>query len=190
MNKANFFEHYYNNAVVNSIAIIAVDGTILEINTGFTNNFGYTNEDLKGKNFEELFTAIDRKDNKPALELQKVISSGQANDDGFLLNKAGNPVWCSGEIMLAYDAEGSKILIKDVINLQARKHLNFFLKSTEDLLDRIFHATKDIPMMIVDGSIKILDINESFINFFEIDKAPGRGVNLSQLNNPFWSIRI
>ena len=187
MDKTNFFEHYYNNAVINSIVIISIDGIILEINKGFTNNFGFTNEDLKGKKFEELFTAFDRKENKPALELEKVIHTGQANDDGFLLNKAGSPVWCTGEIMLAYEADGTKILIKDVINLQARKHLNLFLKNTEELLDRIFHASKDIPMIIVDGSLKILDMNEAFIRFFEIEKTPGKGVSLSRLNNIFWS---
>ncbi len=187
MNKENFFEPYFNNAQVNAIIILSIDGTILEVNSAFTNNFGYTTEDLKGKNFSELFNATDKKRHAPEAELQNALKTGQANDESFLIDKNGNEVWCSGEAILAYDKDGKKYIIKDVINLQSRKQVNLFLNSTEDLLDRIFKASKDIPMMILDGSMKILNVNTAFLNFFEMEPTSDGYTGLSSLNHPFWS---
>lgn len=186
MDKSNFFDSYFNNAEVNSIIIMDCDGTILEVNKAFTNNFGYSTKDLEGKNFRELFTSTDRNKNTPELELEKTLQTGQSHDETFIVNKQGHEVWCSGEILLAEIPSGERYLIKDVINLQAKKQVNLFLKSTEELLNRIFTASKDIPMMILDGGMKILDANKAFLEFFEIE-APGVYNSLSSLNHPFWN---
>jgi PAS domain S-box-containing protein len=186
MNKENFFESYFNNAQVNAIVILSIDGTVLEVNSAFTNNFGYTTQDLEGKNFRELFNVADKSKNAPELELEKALNTGQANDESFLVDKNGHEVWCSGEAILVIDARGEKYIVKDVINLQAKKQVNLFLNSTEELLDRIFKASKDIPMMILDGSMKIQNVNTAFVNFFEIDKTPDSYNGLSSLNHPFW----
>jgi PAS domain-containing protein len=90
---------------------------------------------------------------------------------------------------LAETPQGEKYLIKDVINLQAKKQVNLFLKSTEELLNRIFTSSKDIPMMILDGSLKILGVNRPFLDLFEIEKAPSSNGGLSSLNHPFWNRR-
>jgi PAS domain S-box-containing protein len=186
MNKENLFESYFNNAQVNAILILSTDGVILEVNSAFTNNFGYTTTDLKGKNFRELFNASDKDTNAPERELEKALTTGQANDESFLVDKNGNEVWCSGEAILTSNADGEKYIIKDVINLQAKKQVNLFLNSTEELLERIFKASKDIPMMILDGSMKIQNVNTAFLDFFEIEKAHDTYNGLSSLNHPFW----
>ena len=187
MNKINFFEHYFNNAQVNAIIIMDANGTVMEVNPAFTNNFGYTTQDLEGKHFRELFNAADKNKNVPELELENALKTGQANDESFLVDKNGDEVWCSGEAILVVDAQGEKYIIKDVINLQAKKQVNLFLNSTEELLNRIFKASKDIPMMILDGSMKIQDVNTAFLDFFEIEKAPDSYNGLSSLNHPFWN---
>ncbi len=187
MDKTELFDSYFNNAEVNSIIIMDCDGTILEVNRAFTNNFEYTTSELEGKNLRELFTEFDKQQKSPESELGEVLEKGQRSCEGFIVNKAGQPIWCSGEALLTANSRGEKYIVKDVINLQSRKNLSLFLNSAEDLLDRIFHASKEIPMMILDGGMKILDLNKAFVNFFEIEKTPAKNAGLSSLNNTFWS---
>ena len=187
MDKSNFFDDYFDNAELNSIMIMSDNGTILEVNRAFTNNFGYTTDDIKGKNFSLLFNDNDNSKNKSQVEIETTLKKGQANDDVFIVNKSGIEIWCSGETMLVNNASDKQYIVKDIINLQAKKQVNLFLNDTEELLERIFDASKDIPMMILDGSMKIQKVNNAFMDFFDIDNAPERNSSMSTLNHGFWN---
>ncbi len=76
------------------------DGTIRNVSKSFTKSFGYSKEEIVGKNFEILFTDQDIIKGKPQLELQLVLSTGQANDDNYTVNKKGDALWCTGESLL------------------------------------------------------------------------------------------
>jgi PAS domain S-box-containing protein len=89
--------------------------------------------------------------------------------------------------MLVQTKEGEKFIVKDIINLQAKKQLQLFLKETDELLHRIFDSSKDIPMMIMDGSMKVQKVNSAFLELFEMDQFPITGSRLSDLNNSFWN---
>jgi PAS domain S-box-containing protein len=186
MDTAPFFEYYYNNAEVNSILILDSNGVVLDINQAFSNNFGYKKEDIKGKDFTLLFIPRDKEKGSPQHELETVLSKGQAHDENYIVNKSGHAIWCTGESTLAVGKDGKKYIIKDIINLQARKQLQLFLKDTDELLERIFESSKDIPMMIMDGSMKIQKVNGAFLQLFEIEEAPLSGSRLSDLHHPFW----
>jgi PAS domain S-box-containing protein len=187
MNKTRFFDDYYDNAEMNSILIMNCDGRIIEVNKAFTNNFGYDTEDLKGQNFNILFTEENQERNIPKLELDTVMTKGQSHDENYIIDKNGNAIWCTGEAVLVADINGEKYIVKDILNLQARKQLDLFLTGTEDLLERIFKSSKDIPMMILDGSMKIQNVNAAFLELFEITDAPPTGSSLSYLKHPFWN---
>src|SRR5215218_10170102 len=130
MDTAPFFEYYYNNAEVNSILILDSSGTVLDVNKAFTQNFGYNKEDIKGKKFTILFIEKDRENHKPDHELETVLSTGQSHDENYVVDKNGNAIWCTGESLLAIGKNGEKYIIKDIINLQAKKQLQLFLKNT------------------------------------------------------------
>lgn len=187
MNTAPFFEHYYNNAEVNCIMIMDCDGQVLDVNKAFTNNFGYTNEDITGQNFNILFNELDKQNNKPQLELKSVLTKGQGHDDNYVINKAGLPVWCTGESLLVKSKEGEKYIVKHIVNLQAKKHVQLFLTDTEELLEKIFDSSTDIAMIILDGGMKIIKANESFLQLFDIEEAPLPGSRLSDLDHTFWN---
>jgi PAS domain S-box-containing protein len=186
MDTAPFFEFYYNNAEVNSILIIDSEGIVIDVNRAFTNNFGYKNDDIKGKNFHMLFIKEDIEKQRPQKELQAVLSTGQAHDENYVVDNNGHAIWCMGESLLAISKEGLKYVIKDIVNLQAKKQLHLFLKDPEDLLEHIFESSKDIPMMIIDGSMKIQRVNSAFLHLFEMIEAPAEGSRLSDINHPFW----
>ncbi len=186
MNTSGFFNHYYHNAKVNSIIILNTSGVILDINHGFTINFGYELNDLKGKHFRILFTEADLALNKPENELQAVLSTGQANDENYVIDKHGKATWCTGEAVLVIGDDGEKFIVKDIINLQSRRQLQLFLKDTEELLQHIFENSKEIPMIIVDSSLKVHQVNDAFLNEFQIQNKPAAGSRLFNLNHPFF----
>ena len=185
MNTSKFFDDYFDNAEVNSILVMDIEGYIIDINHSFTKNFGYRDE-IRGKHFSILFTEADRKLNKPAIELQTVLAKRQANDENHIVDNTGQAIWCTGEALLVCGSGGEKYIVKDVVNLQARKQLNIFLKNTEEMLERIFETSKEVPMMIIDGSMKIERVNPPFAVLFDLQDVPPSGSRLSDINHPFW----
>jgi len=186
MKTDTFFNAYYNNAKTNSILIMNCEGVILDVNHAFTNNYGYNNEDVRGQNFSILFNANDRQNKLPELELLTVAAKGQANDENYVINKQGQPVLSLGESILVSDSEGVYFIVKDIVNLQAKRHIDFFLTETEELLERIYESSKDMPMIILDGSLKVLKANKPFLDLFEIAEEPIKGSRLANLSHSFW----
>jgi PAS domain S-box-containing protein len=186
MNNALVFENYYNNAEVNSILIMELDGTVLDVNRAFTKNFGYTNEAIQGQNFNILFNEQDREKRKPELELETVTATGQATDENFVINDKGLAIWAMGESLLVADIEGQQYIVKDIVNLQSKKQLQLFLLETEELLERIFESSNDIPMMVLNGSMKLMKVNNAFLSLFGLPEAPPPGSRLADLPHSFW----
>ena len=186
MNTTTFFDHYFNNAQVNALLILDGQGTILRINPSFTRNFGYTSEQLTGQSFSRLFTEADRLAGKPAKELKEVRNQGQSADENYIIDARGLPLWCAGEAILVTDPTGIVYIIKDVVNLQAKKQLQLFLQDSADILETIFEVSADLPMMILDSSLKIEKVNTPFLGLFDLRQPPVPGTRLSQLEHPFW----
>lgn len=187
MNTAAFFDSYYRNAELNSLLIMDAEGTIMDVSQSFTKNFGYNNEEIKGQNFSILFTKGDKEKNKPRLELETVVATGQANDENYVIDNQGHAIWCTGESLLVAVQDGKAYIVKDIVNLQEKKQLQLFLLETEVLLERIFESSKEIPIMILDGSMKIKRVNDAFLRLFEITDVPADGDRLSDLHHSFWS---
>lgn len=185
MSTSLLFNDYFNHAEVNSIIVMDINGYILEINDSFTKNFGYKDE-LKGEHFNILFTETDKKENKPAIELQTVLSKRQANDDNYVMDKNGQAIWCTGEAILVSGTDGQLYIVKDIVNLQSKKQLNLFLKDTEELLEHIFETSKELPMMVIDGSMKVVKVNMPFVYLFNLRDAPSAGSRLIDIDHPFW----
>jgi PAS domain S-box-containing protein len=187
MNTSTFFDSYFKNAEVNSILIMDSAGTILNVNNSFTNNFGYSNEEIRGLNFSILFTEKDKEKNLPLNELKTVLAKGSAHDDNDVVHKNGVSMWATGESILVTGLNGEKYIVKDVINLQSKKQFELFLHEMEDLLERVFESSKEISIMILDGSMKILKVNEAFMNLFKLTETPKAGSRLSDIDHSFWS---
>ena len=186
MDSTKFFHAYFTHAEVNSILIMNTSGIIMDLNPAFTMNYGYTMQDLLGQNFSVLFTEQDRADNKPQLELQNVCLNGQSNDDNYVVSKGGLWSWSVGESVLISSAEPEKFIIKNIVNLQSRKYLKLLLMTSEELLGRAFEDTHNIPMIVLDGTMKIVKVNQSFLGLFEMMNPPAEGSSLSSLEHPFW----
>jgi PAS domain S-box-containing protein len=169
------------------MVVMECNGTIREVNRAFTKNYGYTTEDLGGKYFDLLFTEKDKKEGKPATELQTVLKLKQSNDENYIVDKNGIPIWSTGETILVDGDDGNQYMVKDIINLQSKRQLQLFLNQTEELLERVFSSSRDVPMLILDGSMKLVKINEAFIRLFNLRNEPPAGSRLAEIDHPFWS---
>jgi PAS domain S-box-containing protein len=188
MDTSVFFEHYYRNAEVNSIFIMNTEGTILDVNASFTRHFGFTNEFIQGQNFRMLFTESDREKGLPERELEQVIRTGQSDDENFILDRDGHPVWCIGESMLVVPENGAPFIVKDVVNLHHRRQtLQQFFTESDQLLEIVFESPKGLPMMVLNTSLKVEKANAPFLQLFELENSPREGSNLRSLNHPFWA---
>ncbi len=186
MNTASFFESFYKHSQSNSILIMDTNGLVIQVNGAFTNNYGYDTDDLKGQSFEILFTRLDKEKKLPEKELKKVTSTGQANDDNYVVDKGGISKRSSGESILVTTPEGQRLIVKYIVNLHAKKYLRLFFTEVDKLLQTTISNSSDVPMMVLDRSMKISEVNAPFMELFGISEKPRKGTSLANLQHPFW----
>ena len=160
-------------------------GVILKINHAFNIRFGYTNEDLHGRNFSELFTQEDKDTHKPERELATTMSEGSANDENYLIHKDGNKIWVTGESILIDNGEETRV-VKIVHNIHAQKQLERFLLQSHEFLDTIFDSVTDSSLLILDSRLRVVKANVAFLQLFELKQPPPEGCRLGELDHPFW----
>lgn len=186
MNTAGFFQSYFENAVIHCILIMDAEGSVLDVSKSFTKNFGYQLEDIRGKNFSILFSDEERQIQKPQHELAKVLKAGQASDENFIIHQNGAPIWCTGESVTVPSEEGTYI-VKDIVNLQTTKQVRFLLTEAETVLDTLFKSSAEIPLMILDGGMRIQKINQAFKDLFDLGEQEIEHAKVSDLNHSFWN---
>jgi two-component system CheB/CheR fusion protein len=113
----DYFHALFRNTQENSVLLIQPDGIIAAVNTAFSGNFGYTNQDIVGKHSNILFTEEDQKKGLPEAEIKKTLKTGQSNDNNYLVNKNGEKIWVSGESILMKNEEGQKMILKIIQNI-------------------------------------------------------------------------
>jgi len=68
------------------------------------------------------------------------------------MHKDEMPLWSTGESLLVMGLNDDKYIVKDIVNLQSKKQFELFLRETAELLERVFESSKEISIMILDGS--------------------------------------
>lgn len=186
LNTVGFFDEIFINAKENSVIIMDRKGTILEVNHSFLVAFGYKENNLKGKNFDILFTEKDRAANKPGIEVKSAIAKGAKSDNNYLLHKDGTPIWVMGESIAVKNNDGEKFLIKIIQNINTQKKLERILMESNEFLDTIFDSVRDAGFLILNSELRIIRCNKVFQRMFELKKGPATETKISQIENPFW----
>ena len=186
VNTTSFFDDVFKNSKENSIILMDTTGTIIDLNKGFLQSFGYFKKDLIGKNFELLFTPNDNDQNKPAKELKTTLAKGSSSDNNYLLNKEGLPIWVLGESICTQNKEGEKIIIKIIQNINTQKKLEGFLLESDKFIHTIFDSIQDAGFVILNSELRILRANKMFLNLFNLKKADTTDVHLLKIKNSFW----
>jgi PAS domain S-box-containing protein len=118
------------------------EGDILKVNKAFSEEFGYSNKEIEGKNFSILFTEEDLKKGKPEAELKKVKSKGVATDDNYMVNKDETMTWVSGESIFVDKHDSENYIIKVFQNIHAQKQLEHFLIESSEFFENIIESIK------------------------------------------------
>lgn len=186
INTEGFFEEIFKRSKENSILMLDGTGKILDFNKGFMISFGYIKKDLRGKNFEILFTPNDREKNKPTLELKHTLANGSASDNNYLLNKEGVPIWVLGESILAKNNDGQPLIIKIIQNINTQKKLEGFLFESNEFIHTVFDSVQDAAFVIVNSELRILRANKMFLKLFQLKKTEVTEAHLLKVKNSFW----
>lgn len=186
VNTEGFFDDIFRNARENSIIIMDEKGHILEINKGFSKAFGYRLKELVGKHFNMLFTKEDQLSKKPEKEIKYALASGSKSDNNYLVHKNGHTIWVMGESVFVKNTANEKYIVKTIQDIHAQKQLERFLLESSQVLDTIFDSIKDVGLVVLDSSMKILKANKAFLKLFEETGSIQEGMKLSQLQNSFW----
>ncbi len=186
INTLGFFDGIFKHAIENSILIMDIDGKILDVNKGFMKAFGYNKKELVGKNFEMLFTEVDREANRPALEIKIALAKGNKSDNNYLLNKEGLPIWVLGESIGATNKDGEKYVVKIIQNINTQKKLEGFLIESDEFIHTIFDSVKDTAFVILNSELRIMKTNSVFLKLFNLTKSSTEDVKISRIENAFW----
>jgi PAS domain S-box-containing protein len=93
---------------VGTHALVLLDprGTIVGWLAGSERLFGYTADEIVGKNSEVLFTHEDLEKNLSLWENQTASASGESEDDRWQVRKDGARIWISGTLTALRDERG------------------------------------------------------------------------------------
>jgi PAS domain S-box-containing protein len=130
------FNMVFQNSESTSFLILDCSGNIQEVNTGFQTSFGYSRESLIGKNYALLFIEEDINKKLPEKELKKVMETGSANDNNYLLHEDGSPIWVHGESIYAKDENGREYIVKIIQDINEEKILEQKLKEKNEEQER------------------------------------------------------
>lgn len=155
----------FQNAKMNSVIIMDVNGIILEVNRAFLHSFGYDEAEIIGENFSILFSEADQKKDLPSRELRTVVDEGQSFDNNYLVNKNKTLTWVSGESLLMADNQNQKRILKIIQNIHTQKESEFSIIRLNNFNENILGTIED-GVVVLDQNLKILKANHSFTQIF------------------------
>ncbi|HEX8356374.1 MAG TPA: PAS domain-containing sensor histidine kinase [Segetibacter sp.] len=179
------FRSIFKNASTNAMQVMDRMGYILDVNTAFTQEFGYTKEDLFGKHTRTLFTEEDQMMKMPELEIERVNQLSTATDRNYVVHKDGSCIWASGESILAKDGDQT-VIIKVIQNIHEQKLLEKSLKESQEFSESVVKTITD-AVVVFDPDLRILKANNAFYRLFDINLSSVEGLYLPDLDHRFLS---
>src|SRR5438876_4559258 len=92
-----------------AIFLLDTKGRIQSWNTGAQRLKGYTQKEIIGQHFSVFYTRDDLANKKPQRELEKALTEGRVEDEGWRLRKDGTRFWANVVITAIYDDDGNHV---------------------------------------------------------------------------------
>ena len=172
----HYFNALFKNAKQNAIVITDTKGIVIGINNAFTECFGYEENDIIGKNGMILFTEEDQKKGLPEKEIATVLSTGQADDKNYLVNRNKEITWVSGESVLVKNDRGDEVILKVVQNIHLQKTSEVSLRLLNDFNENILQSISD-SVIVLDGKFNLLKANDAFLKLIGITESGAASLN-------------
>ncbi len=162
----DYFEALFRETKQNTVLLMNADGIIEEINTAFTERFGYTDENIIGKHFKILFTEEDQIKGLPEKELRNVLQKGQCMDNNYLVNKNKTTTWVSGESIRVENDKGKMSILKVIQDIHAQKTSENSLRTMNEFNESILGTIED-AVIVLSSEMKIIKTNKAFSKLFK-----------------------
>ncbi len=135
----------FDNAT-SGMAFVALDGKFVRMNAALCRMYGYGDQDLLGKSFQDITHPDDL---NIGVEWLQMVARGEAKKlqvEKRYIRKDGNIIWCSVVASLIKDAQGKPLhLFLHIIDVTAQKAAGEAMRKNNQLLDAI---VENIPNMI------------------------------------------
>jgi PAS domain S-box-containing protein len=158
------------NSKMAAIFIMDEKGTILRANPGAFKRFGYTEEDIVGKNFSLLFTKEDRSASNPERELKTALETGSGIDNNYIVHKNKRHLWCHGESIRARNEQGKIFFVKIIFDIDEQKRLeNTLSRRNKDLSNFVYTTSHDLksPINNIEGLINTFNSHPEILKKYE-----------------------
>ena len=192
-----YFENLFEVSP-DALVVLSNDDKVMRVNEKFTNLFGYTNEEARGKLINDLIVPEQNKD--VALELTKRVSNGESiHIETVRKNKFGETIWveCIGKpIILKSNQIAVQGIYRDITERKASEDkIKKDLLEKKTLLQELYHRTKNNMQVISsllymsrlkthDEDVKDIfrDIDNKIRSMSLVHQKLYQSKNLSQIN--------
>jgi len=136
------FEHIVRSSTDFAIFTITPDGIGTTWNVGAEGVFGFTSDEIVGRNADVIFRPEDRAAGVPEQERAQAFRTGRAEDERWHRRKDGSLFWASGALTPLENAEGFVKIVRD----RTPQHLaNTALRESEE---RFRLLATSIPQLV------------------------------------------
>ena len=164
-----------DSAIDYAIIALELDGHILSWNEGARRLFGWTEEDVKGRHWDMLFTDEDRAAGKAREAMDAAMALGTAHHERWHVRKSGDRFWANGEISPLRDDDGTPVGLVKVLRDRTEEYLaNAALAEAEARLRRA-QEVGGVGVFSLDIGTNTLSLTPEFCKIFgiaEVDTAP------------------
>jgi PAS domain S-box-containing protein len=142
-------------------SMTGIDGS-LQVNRSFCDILGYSEEELKTKNWQEITHADDIRE---SADIVQSLIDGQKNTARYekrYVHKNGSIVWTDISTTLHRDSDNNPLYFITAVNdITDKKILTDSLRETKDYLENLI-ACANAPIIVWDQQFKITRFNKAF----------------------------
>src|SRR5579872_656016 len=143
-----------------AIFLLAPDGTIRTWNAGAARLKGYTASEIIGKHFSIFYPPDAIQSGWPQFELEKAISDGRFEDQGWRLRKDGSRFWANVVITALHDSQGKLYGFGKVTrDFTERKRAEEELRRSEEKFRLLVDAVQDYAIFMLDTEGRVSSWN-------------------------------
>jgi PAS domain S-box-containing protein len=154
------FTSLVKNIRDHSIFTLDVQGHITSWNCEAERILGFSESEVIGQHFSLIFTAEDRDNGIPEMELSTAKSEGRADDERWHIRKSGELFWALGIVTTTRDSHGkhtgySKILRDMTDRKLAEQALQWADRHKDDFLATLAHELRN-PLAPLRNGLQLL----------------------------------